>query len=333
MTSEKGEMLKAEKGETFKGERVVVVDFLNLNTKYITFGDFKLDKYKNKVVPIKYKGRDLYVRFPHRTLPFGINIKTAMVATEGKGKSDEASGKDEDATGYDVAWSLNKDYSEEGSDDYAFYRKAQEIDNFFIEAAVANPKWIDEEKPKNEEDVKFLRRSIAGRDEYLTGGKLKSLLKWSRDKEKNVNLTYPPRINSTFDVVFSQTERNPENNRKKCTFKTKFFDESNNEITPINESNYDTIVPKFSKFSKLCKWGYLTTCSKWITMKSSIAQCSVIPREDLSLDENYLAVTDECDATYLEESAFEAPPAAKASKMKLKTSIATFEEDGEDIIE
>jgi|LakMenE18May11ns_1017448.scaffolds.fasta_scaffold9952936_1 hypothetical protein len=329
----------AHKGEILKGDNMIIVDFLSLDPNAFSFGDFKLDKYKNKTIPLRYRDRILFVKFPHRTIPFGVNTKTPMI-DDSKGKSD-VSTKEEDATGYDIAWSLGKEYKSESSEDYAYYKKAREIDEMFVKAAMNNYKWIDQDAPENDGDKLFLRQMIAGKKDYASNAKWKGVLKWSRNKDKTINEDYPPRINATFDVVFSaDKEDRDDNRRRKCVFKTSFYDSDGKPIKDVNQSNYDSVVPKFSKFSMLCKWGYLTACANWITLKSTIVQCAVIPREELTLHENFLndgSDEEEEETNYIEESML-APMNVSVGGGGGKKAVAIkefmeAEDNGEEIVE
>ena len=322
---------KERKGEILvKGQ--MIVDFLALDPTAFEFGEVKLNKYKSRVINIRYRGHPLLVKFPSRTLPFGVNVKTPLTESNSK----DVSIKEENATGYDVAWSLGNEYNVEGSEDNLFYKKAQELDQMFMENAVLHrTEWLQ----MFDEDEKSAMKRIKGFDEYGGKGIWKRVLKWSRNKadpktgRQEVNLKYAPRINSSFIVKFDEkNQRNPENNRKLCTFNTHFFDKDGVKINfdesdkskTVNESNYDEICPKYSKISKLANWSHLTASDSWLTLKSDIKQCRITPPERLSLDENYLDddeadELDDLDTNYLEEP-----------KTKTEKAMESFEEHEEE---
>lgn len=328
-------------GETVKGN-FIFVDFLALDTTAFEFGPPKLNDYKSRLINLTYRGKQLYVKFPRRDLPFGINIKTPLENAT-KGASEE---KENNAKGYDVAWSLAKDYSDESSVDNAYYQKGLELDNFFIAEAFKNrSKWL--EMSEDPEDEKFQLKQIKGLDNYGEKGIWKRILKWSRkagtDKQKPVNLDYAPRINSSFKVQFEKEgkdtiKKDPETGRNKCKFTTKFFREKNVPITDVNESNYDKIVPKYSGFSMLCRWSRLTASNAWLVLKSEIEQCVVYPRQQLDLTENYLddgegsdeeeAEKPNTDISYLDDE--EEKPIVVS---KIQQAINSFDDDADVPIE
>ena len=296
----------------YKGERVkdnfIFVDFLALDTSAIEFSPVKKNEYSGRMINIKYRGKILYVKFPKRSLPFGINIKTPLEMS-GKNSGEE---KAENAKGYDAAWSLNKEYSNPSHEDYAYYKKAEEIDDFFINAALKHKsEWLGMDEDEKEE---FSMAKIRGNDKYGYKGLWKRLLKWSRnkesvDKKRSVNTDYPPRINAGFKVDFDKPERrDEETGRKKCKFLTKFFYEGNVPTEQVNESNYDRIVPKYSEISMLCKWSRLTASDTWIVLKSDIEQCVVYPKATLDMSQNYLDEDiDETESANLNENYLDMP--------------------------
>ena len=104
-------------------QNFIIVDFLDLNTSFFSFGDVKDNKYGGHIIPLKYKEKSLYVKTPARVCPFGI--------TAGKEEKPEYKGKYPDSkkiTGYSAAISFPKEYEND-----PYYIKAAELDEFFID--------------------------------------------------------------------------------------------------------------------------------------------------------------------------------------------------------
>ena len=96
-------------------QNFVVVDFLDLNTSKITLNNPKPNYYGGSYAALRYDDKTLYVRYDSHICPFGINTN-----------------KDEDGkvTGYSTSISVQE------QDPY--FKKAREIDNFFIQKCIEN---------------------------------------------------------------------------------------------------------------------------------------------------------------------------------------------------
>jgi hypothetical protein len=278
---------------------------------------------------IKYRGYDLCVKFPRRVIPFGVNTKTDLVDDKKQSK-DSAPPQ---VKGYDVAWSLSKDYENKDSEDYKYYLKSRELDEFFIKKAIDNKKEWLKMPDDDEETFASLKKLIGGKDEYGYMGKWKGILKWSRNKEEDktgkklVNKYYPPRINSSFKVKFYDevdTEVDPPT--KMCDFESKIYN-ANGDSLKVNHRNYKDLIPKFSQFSMLCSWAYLSASKDWITLNSQIQQCVVVPRESVSFDENYLKDDDDESCASLPDEVNYMEETTSGSGSKEDEAIEEFQEE------
>lgn len=255
----------ATQRQTQREKSFVIVDFLEIDTSCISFGPAKENKYKGLMIPIKYNGKNLYVRYPRTIAPFGIGQNTEM-------------GNDQNVTGYTLSLSFGKDYLED-----AVYKKAQELDEFFMDKCHENslPWGLGKNLPRDR---------LEGLDEYGDKGIWKRLVKWSsrinpQTKEKIYNLDYPPRMEIAVPAVLTEapTDENPFN--KDSRFTSTFFDESGNKFSGVDGDNYTEVCPKFSDVSTLASWPRLTQGSYGITMKPQSKQLRVYPREELPNDE------------------------------------------------
>lgn len=318
-----------------ESEANIIVPFLMLETKHFSFGDVKLNKYRSNMVNIKYKGKNLYVKYPDEALaPFGVNSKTSL--------EDDTKVKTTDSkiTGYDISYQLNKDYMNPEDPHHEYFLKAKELDDFFIQKALENRiSWLS----MVEDDEKFALKRIRGSDEYGFNGIYKQLLKVSRKKEKNskgikeVQMEYAPRINNSFMVKISDTEKS-ETGKFLAEFNTDFYDGKTGEkIDGVNQDNIELIVPKYCKQKLLVRWSRFTCSTAWMTLKSEIKQIIIHKRDDFDSTINYLQDDDdEPDTLVLDGPDFGETTAAAPAGAGSSSKFADYDkevEDDEEIVE
>ena len=233
-----------------RNQTFVVVDFLDLDTKKISLSNPKPNKYGGGYAALRYDGKTLYVRYDSRISPFGLSTN-----------KDKKGGK-EIVTGYSTSISLKK------NDPY--FKKAREIDDFFIDKCVENSVLWGLGGSKTE---KVDLSSIAGYDDKGEKGKWKRILKYSYKIDKNtkerIYLDYPPRME--FNVP-----------KSKC----KFFNEDGKPACASDLTNW-------SKISVLAMWGSVALGTWGASIKPKAQQIKVFKNENLVVDECLLESDDD----------------------------------------
>ena len=220
-------------------QNFVVVDFLDLDTSKITLNNPKPNYYGGSYAALRYDDKTLYVRYDAYICPFGINTN-----------------KDEDGkvTGYSTSISVQE------QDPY--FKKAREIDDFFIQKCIENSiRWgLGGSKTQKVDES-----SIIGYDDKGERGKWKRILKYAYKIDKNSNervyKDYPPRME--FSI-----------NETKC----RFFDEE-------GKPNLNFEIPNFSKISVLAMWGSVTLGTWGASIKPKAQQIRVFNNNNLLPDE------------------------------------------------
>lgn len=270
----------ASKRQTQREKPYEVVDFVDIDTSCISFGAPKENKYGSLMIPIKYNGKKLYVKYPRSVVPFGIGENTEM-ANPNK------------VTGYTLSMSFGKDY--ESND---VYKKAQEIDQFFIDACHENAVlWRLGKVPRN---------IIEGFDEQGDNGKWKRIVKWSskRNKQTNeriYNFEHPPRHEIAVPAVLTDNPTDDNPDHRDAKFTSMFFDEAGDRYSVVDNTNYESVCPKWSDASALAAWPRLTQGTYGVTMKPQAQQVRVYPREELATDECLLDDEEEDQLDELDE--------------------------------
>lgn len=255
--------------ETAREPSYVVVDFLNLDPTKFSFGTTKKNAHEGIVVPIKYEGKSLYVRYPKRSTPFGVSPNVQ--------KADPKKGTPEKVTSYTMALNCHKEYEKD-----PLYLKARELDEMFIDECTRNScAWgIGGSVAKP-----LARERVAGDNDYGDEGKWKRLIKWSYKKdpatnEKIYSAEYPPRL----EVAVPATIVGDDIKIQSAKFTANFFDVAGEKINSVTNENISETVPKFSDVSVLAGWSHMTQGIYGITMKPSAKQMVAYPRNDLPSD-------------------------------------------------
>lgn len=299
-------------------QNFIIVDFNDIDTKNLSFGAPKQNKHGGLAIPIRYCGKNLYVRYPRMVTPFGVSENT---------DKDKKTGK-EKITGHSLSLSFGKEYT---SDPH--FAKAQEIDEFFIDACVKNSvAWNlggSATKP-------IARDSIEGYDDHGANGKWKRLIKWSYKKNASTNereyLQYPPRLEVSMPAAISGEFKEDQTSK----FTVPMFDESGAKITyDVTGENINSVIPKWSEASTLTRWSNLTQGTYGCTMKPSAEQLRVYPRVDLPVDACLLGDDDLGEAAMSFEDMDVTSVPAFSQPMKAPVPTAAEEDDdaGVDYVE
>ena len=143
-----------------------IVDFLDIDTKQITFKEQKSNKYNGSQIGILYKGQTMFVKYEGET-PFGLK-------------------KNFDKDGNYLETSLHVNCEDK------YLEKAKELDDFFIDAFYQNKQGLSKNIPKS---------NIEGYDIYGQGGLWKRICKYPYKVNKNTKereyLDYPPKMEFT----------------------------------------------------------------------------------------------------------------------------------------
>lgn len=269
MSAQNQNQKKTDKDE----KNFIVVDFLDLDPEEFTFGPPKETKHGGYFVPIRYRGKALYVRYAARTAPFGIGSNTEE-KPEYKGVYPDS----KKITGFGIGVSCLKEYEED-----PYYLKGQELDAFFMKACHENA------QPWGIGSKSTTFAMIEGDDHAGHFGKWKRLLKWSYKTDKQTKertyLDYPPRFEFGVPTV-SMTEDTIDGVKvQDAVFKPVFFDLNGDKLDPVRYSEVGSALPKFSRVSVLAQWSTITIGTYGATMKPKVQQFKVFPSESLATDE------------------------------------------------
>ena len=161
----------SEKKESQRKTETEIVNFLDIDTKKITFKEPKSNKYNGSQIGILYNGRTMYVKYEGVT-PFSLK---------------ESFDKDGNYQGTSMQINCEGEY----------LRKARELDQFFINAFYEN-KW--------DPGHKIPKISIEGYDEHGQGGLWKRICKdpyrVNGDTEEREYLDYPSKMEFTLFYIF-----------------------------------------------------------------------------------------------------------------------------------
>lgn len=150
-------------------DKTVVIDFMDLDFKKLTFSEVKQNKYGGNFVNITYEGKIPLVKFPRMPAPFGISTF-------------------EDKKTGELTYNLETSFDNlnENSTLREVYEKAIKFDEFMLKTVSKHHKeWLNEdEKP----DIKFLKKSYT------------PFVKVPTDKQTKKPLNYASRCKASFYV-------------------------------------------------------------------------------------------------------------------------------------
>lgn len=236
----------------------IIVDFLALDPRLITFGEPKVNAHGGRYVPMRYSGKNLYVRYSRpQMVPFGINSNT------------DEGGK---VTGFSFGMSTPPE------DPY--FAKAQELDQYFIQQCIRNSVcW----RLGGTAETPVVPEIISGCDDKGRLGKWLRLLKWAKTEDKKKGtcdyLPYPPRMEFTV----------PSKGGKEI--RTRFFDQDGNVCDSTDNA---VLLPKFSRVSAVAQWSSISLGIFGASLKPKVIQCRVYPndsrppRDELLLDDDVI---------------------------------------------
>jgi hypothetical protein len=270
--------------QTEKEKAYIVVEFLELETTHFTFLTAKSNAHGGHFIPIRYKGKALYVKYGAKTCPFGLS--------EGKELKDEYQGIYPDKkkiTGYSTSISCAKEYEND-----PYYKKAAELDDFFMKACHENAmSW----HLGGTRTVPMDFRAIQGYDDRGCEGKWKRFLKWSFKKDdqgERIYQDYPPRLEFGIPTTSMTESIGPDGLKvQEAVFKPVFFDVQGDNLGPVCSQDKDDALPKFCRVAVLAQWSTITQGTYGATLKPKAQQFRVYPNESLAVDECLLNDDDE----------------------------------------
>jgi hypothetical protein len=263
----------------------VIEDFLNIDPEEFTLGAPKPNKIQGSSIPIKYKGKALYVKYDARTCPFGVS------ENKEKDKPQYATGSK--VTGYSTSIQCDKEYE---SDPY--YLKALELDNYFIGECIKNSVlWgLGGSKTKP-----IAREAIEGYDDKGDNGKWKRLVKYAYKKvgTEKVYTDYAPRLE--FALLSEPITESTDSDGKivqHAGFRTAFFTAEGEKVESVDSDNISDAMPNWSKIAVLAQWTSISLGTYGASLKPKASQIRVFPNERLNNDACMLGDDDEDDEEF-----------------------------------
>jgi hypothetical protein len=276
----------------------IIEDFLNIDPAHITLGAPKPNKFQGSSVPVRYKGKALYVKYDARTCPFG-----ASASKEEKDEYKQSYALGKKITGYTTSIQCEKDYEND-----PYYKKAAELDLFFIEQCIQNSlAWgLGGSKTKP-----IAREAIEGYDDKGDNGKWKRLVKYAYKKvgTEKVYTEYAPRLE--FGLLTDAITESKDSDGKlvqHTTFKTAFFTADGDKLDVVtadsmpsgkhHDTDISTCMPNWSKIAVLSQWTSISLGTYGASLKPKASQIRVFPNERLNNDECMLGAEDEADEDF-----------------------------------
>ena len=223
----------------------------NLDLTKITFSDVKTDNHGRKMVYVNYNGGKILVQTPKMYVPNGIKRWRKKDATDNKDDSFEM----------ELSFGGEDKTDKNSVEIREFHTKLEGFDTMVKEAIMKHSKeWLGKSKISMESiEEAFYTPSV----------------KIATDKDGTV-LDYPCRVRAKLD-----RERDGESDNytgrflSNKRFKTEvmMFDESKNQVQ-MNESNFDSVVPKGSQVICVLELVYLSISTK-VSAKWKLVQSKV----------------------------------------------------------
>lgn len=290
----------------------VIEDFLNIDPAHITLGAPKANKYQGSSVPIRYMGKALYVKYDARTCPFG-----ASASKEEKEEYKQTYALGKKITGYTTSIQCEKDYTND-----PYYKKAAELDQFFIEQCIQNSLlWgLGGSKTKP-----IAREAIEGYDDKGDNGKWKRLIKYAYKKVgiEKVYTEYAPRLE--FGLLTDAITESKDSDGKlvqNASFKTAFFNADGDKIETVSSDTIGDYMPNWSKLAILAQWTSISLGTYGASLKPKASQIRVFPNERLNNDECMLGDEEEEDSDFCLPDALALGGSVKPEKVKAATTQA-----------
>ena len=251
-----------------------VIKATNLNLSKVTFSDVKTDNHGRKMVYVNYNGGKIMVQTPKMYVPNGIKRWRKKDAVDNK----------------DDSFELELSFGGEDKEDKnsmeirEFHTKLEEFDELVKKNIMSHSKeWLGKSKISMDSiEEAFYSPSV----------------RLATDKDGTV-LAYPSRVRAKLDRERDQetdsfTGRFLSNKR----FKTPvlMFDE-NKELLEMNESNFDTVVPKGSQVVAVLELVYLSISTK-VSAKWKLVQSKVFRNQKTITG---YAMLDDSDSENVEE--------------------------------
>jgi hypothetical protein len=277
-----------------------VVKSSNLDLSKITFSDVKTDNHGRKMVYVNYQGGKILVQTPKMYVPNGIKRWRKKDAVDNK----------------DDSFELELSFGGEDKEDKNsmeirdFHTKLEQFDELVKNKIMSHSKeWLGKTKISMESiEEAFYSPTV----------------RLATDKDGNV-LDYPSRVRAKLDreregETDSFTGRFLSNKRYKTP--VLMFDH-NKELMEMNESNFDTVVPKGSQVVAVLELVYLSISTK-VSAKWKLVQAKVFRNQKTITG---YAMLDDSDTEVVEEKE-DLDTAETTEEVEVEEEV---EEDVEDV--
>lgn len=272
-----------------------VIKATNLDISKLTFSALKTDNNQRKMVFVNLDGKKVIIQTPLMNVPNGIK----------KWHKDGSDGKDD-------AYEMELSFGGENPDVKVFHEKMQQFDEAVKSQIMLNCKeWLG--KPK----VSM---------ELIENAFFASSVRIATDKEGNV-LDYPSKIRAKLDRGRTGDDFTGKFvSYKKTGTPILMFDENKQEIM-MDESNFDTVVPKSSSVVAVLELVYLTITTK-VSAKWKLVQAKVTKGQTNIT--GYAMLDDDVPSNGQEDLDSETSPVTQVTRAVETVKLDSDSEDSED---
>jgi hypothetical protein len=264
-------------------KRYIVVPLEDLQVEHFSFGKPKSNAYGGLMIPIRYMNKILHVKYPKKTLLFGVSSnrdKGTMTTVNGeqRGENEIIYGKGGKITGYSASFSVGKEYETDPC-----FLKLQELDEFFMNACVTNcVAW----RLGGTSTRPLSMETVAGYDEFGQGGKWKRLLKYSyvvnQGTQEREYREYPPNFEVAVPAnIEDHLNEDGKTKSQSSSFYAKFFDQHGNDVGEVTDETVDDVCPSFSEAFTLARWARISQGTYGASLKPRASQFRVYPKDDI----------------------------------------------------
>jgi hypothetical protein len=232
-----------------------VIKAVNLDLSKVTFSDVKTDNHGRKMVYVNYNGGKILVQTPKMYVPNGIKRWRKKDAVDNKDDSFEM----------ELSFGGEDKEDKNSMEIREFHNKLEQFDELVKNNIMSHSKeWLGKSKISMDSiEEAFYSPSV----------------RVATDKDGNV-LEYPSRVRVKLD---REREGDSDNftgrflSNKRFKTEVLMFDENKNQMT-MNESNFDSVVPKGSQVICVLELVYLSISTK-VTAKWKLVQSKVFKNQ------------------------------------------------------
>lgn len=282
-----------------------VIKGINLDLTKVSFSDVKTDNHGRKMVYVNYNGGKIMVQTPKMYVPNGVKRWRKKDAVDNKDDSFEM----------ELSFGGEDKEDKNSMEIREFHNKLENFDELVKKTIMNKSKeWLGKSKISMDSiEEAFYSPSV----------------RLATDKDGNV-LEYPSRVRVKLDrerdlETDSFTGRFLSNKRYKTP--VLMFDE-NKELLEMNESNFDTIVPKGSQVVAVLELVYLSISTK-VSAKWKLVQAKVFRNQNTITS---YAMLDDTD-TEVEQEDLDTAEGALSNKVEESEGQEKLEESEEELEE